>query len=312
MRPRVSQTGHFCLLYLLCSVAWREGHSCARSQGQAVHLIAQYFRLEFKDPVRPLVVELHRVREMEEAFRLNLEHPSVAAVHVLTETRRDYDYVVTLGDLFDRCRKLRIFHIGMRARYKEYARHATQHLKGQVVVMLHADISLGTGWEHLRKEKLQGAVYALSRYEYPDQAIKCSSEYRGSHDAFIFVAPLPNEAIMDMEFREDELGSENTMIRILQLYDLPVINPCRVLKVVHHHESQLRLGSVAPTGRNLTDQIYYYNSCGFAVPTSSFDVAAPDNPHLGYLFSQQPGTEPQGAHPPSSLFGFGLPHQFGM
>jgi len=268
---------------------------CSFAGPDDIYLINELFLFRFNDSAAPTVRERHRVEEYEEALRRNLANRRVAGVHVLTETVADYEYVATLKQLLDPCNKLRVFHLGHRPVYADFGRHASQHLLGRVCCIHHADVALGRGWEQLRLETLRGAVYALSRHEYPDSVhvakSKCIPAYAGSHDAFVFVSPLPEAAVEKMQFVQNVWGSENTVIRILQLHDIPVINPCLALRIMHHHKTSVH------NGQN-SSRISWSGSVGFAEPTSSLEV----EDGQGFQFSQRPGTVPQGKHRPSAKF----------
>ena len=154
----------------------------------------------------------------------------------------------------------------------------------------------GNGWEQLSKQRLveTPAVYALSRHEFPTSPMqsKCANGYRGSHDAFVFISPLPQVAVEQMRINPTMISQEGTMIRILQLAELPVINPCHVVKIFHHHNSMVR------PNRTHDAPVSWAGSWGFAPPTSSFDVGG----DVGFVFVQSAGTKVLGTRQASSKY----------
>ena len=82
-------------------------------------------------------------------------------------------------------------------------------------------------------------LYALTRHEY-DMTCPLINDYHGSHDSFIFKSPLNNISIETLKFPQNVWGSENKLISELYKQHVLIKNPCRQIKIVHLHKSNIR------------------------------------------------------------------------
>lgn len=85
-------------------------------------------------------------------------------------------------------------------------------------------------------------VLALTRYENEDTwEAPLISDYRGSHDAFLFQPPLPPQFISAVAHPQNCYKSENIVIHELRSSaNALVLNPCRDFRVVHRHAADVR------------------------------------------------------------------------
>lgn len=90
----------------------------------------------------------------------------------------------------------------------------------------------------LEREKV---ALALTRYENEfTEECPLIDDYRGSHDAFIFRAPLPQEVVAAVNHPQNCYKAENIVIAELQRAAFHLLNPCRSVKIFHKHQSQVR------------------------------------------------------------------------
>jgi len=102
-------------------------------------------------------------------------------------------------------------------------------------------------------------VYYLSRYEIdPDISLlgcQCSdSSYVGSHDALIFIPPLPKSVTKELPF---EVGTWNIEVKII--YELmqanyTIRNVCKSIRAWHLHSSQVR-NRLMPSKKYISDKL---------------------------------------------------------
>ena len=120
-------------------------------------------------------------------------------------------------------------------------------------MIMNADCYVDKGFERLDESILNNKVmYALTRHETPENVRLCSardmcgptSTYQGSHDAFLFrlLVPLPYELLESIDYRPNIGGIEQVLMFNFRKYaQFNIKNPCKILHIVHHHCSGVRL-----------------------------------------------------------------------
>lgn len=91
--------------------------------------------------------------------------------------------------------------------------------------------------------RVAGRNIALALTRYEDDACTDApliDDYRGSHDAFVFRAPLPRAFPSSVDHFQNCYKAENIVIHELQRHGCTVVNPCRTLRIVHRHAADLR------------------------------------------------------------------------
>ncbi|EDO31140.1 predicted protein [Nematostella vectensis] len=175
----------------------------------------------------------------------------VAKVHVLCKDNSEMQYVV--HSKLNNSDKLLFQHIGHDLCFSDVFRYIGENLLGETAMQLNIDCFLEQGWHQLNNTLLQDkTMYALTRHE-TDYSIKhcngiefCPNDRtatQGSHDAFIvnLISPLPEAMLKQMEILKLPYGGiEQALISLFRKYGFKVKNPCRILRIFHHHCSQYR------------------------------------------------------------------------
>ncbi|KPI86077.1 hypothetical protein ABL78_4879 [Leptomonas seymouri] len=98
---------------------------------------------------------------------------------------------------------------------------------------------------------------AASAVPHPDQSVKlalgltryesdyiCDApflyDYRGSHDAFVFVPPVPESFVARVNHAQNGYKAENVVLHELQQHHYLTLNPAFDLRVVHRHAADVR------------------------------------------------------------------------
>ena len=92
-------------------------------------------------------------------------------------------------------------------------------------------------------EQGQRYVYFLSRYEVAPSTRRpsmCSRHYQGSHDALVFVPPLPESLLPHTEVPIGAVGYENLLIYEFERAGFAVTNPCLSVRSFHRHDSGIK------------------------------------------------------------------------
>ena len=194
---------------------------------------------------------LARQLEYWSALRQNVAHPSVVSIHILWE--RSVSAAVS-EHIVDVHGKLRHFEGCGRMKYSTGVRHAAEHLAGEIVVLVNADIVIGNGVDAtalaatLPKNRLLTPV----RHERdscratlpPDMICDCRDHQIGSSarclDTHIFRSPLA-VPLHTIDFYMGGLwGCEHLWVSALRAANIDVTSPCGAFPTFHEHCSSSR------------------------------------------------------------------------
>ena len=78
----------------------------------------------------------------------------------------------------------------------------------------------------------------LNRRRRPKDYCAVNYTYRGSHDAWVFrlMAPIASDILDKINYAQNKMGIEQVLIFYFKTSEgFTVKNPCRILKIVHHH-----------------------------------------------------------------------------
>ncbi len=194
-----------------------------------------------------------RLQEYKHVLQLNLAHPQVQCVHLLTT-----DSVTTYERFKDMANSSRM--LVSKVKSTDFARdpweYISNNLVGQDVIFSNADIYLGNGFElvdpaTMYKDKI---LYCLTRQWSPKD--QCRGEdgellplqnyclkSRRAHDVFLFRLhePLPEAFYSKLNFDLVCLGMEEVVIWLFEnKLKYCVLDPCTILETFHYHCSNLR------------------------------------------------------------------------
>ena len=228
-------------------IAGRMENVSIKEPGARLHVIIQF---PVFNPSLGLGEEGAKQRQEEVIFCLqrNLLSPHVHRTHILCEDAHDVLFVKSLKLAVDW--KL-VFHIlGRRMTYKDAFQYASRNLLGKNTIIMNSDNYVHEGFEHLDEKILANkTMYALTRREIVEEGRKCNYEdfcavnykYKGSHDAWVFrlMAPVADDTLDKINYPLNLMGIEQVLIFYFKTSEgFTVKNPCRILKIVHHHCSQ--------------------------------------------------------------------------
>ena len=207
-------------------------------------VVSPYFHYDASD-------EALRQREMEYmiALQRNLNHNFVRRIHILTTNAEELTRRLEKFELSSQS-KLLVIELKRIVMTRDVFEYISQNLIGSNVMFLNGDIYLGSGYNCVDPTIMRESriMYALTRQAKEEESCGESdycfeSQYRGSHDAFLFhlTEPFPQSALEHLEFLHPSLGMENIIIWIFKTkLKYCVLNPCSILEVFHLHCSALR------------------------------------------------------------------------
>lgn len=224
---------------------------------QEIHLLVQWYRVEKRE----------RNLDLATAICANLVNQHITKIHFL---QRDDSSAEGIHRLL-KCRapdwegfrsKVTVYRLpdkpvvfgeaGLSTAVVSFAEamaYANEHLPRKTAIFANLDIRFDDTLWHLTvdREMGPGMAYFLSRWERPKDesagiGTQCGPKYIGSHDAFVFQAPLPPslvEACSDLPIGVS--GVENLAMFEFWRAGYQVRNPCERVKAWHCHSSQYRV-----------------------------------------------------------------------
>jgi hypothetical protein len=91
----------------------------------------------------------------------------------------------------------------------------------------------------LKKLDDNNTLFALTRHEQ-DLSCPLIDNYAGSHDCFLFKSLTVKNFINNIQHPQNVWGSENVVLYELKNEGSNLYNPCKQIKIVHLHATNLR------------------------------------------------------------------------
>jgi len=180
-----------------------------------------------------------RSKELEVCLLHNIACLFVEKIHLFVD---DEEALNRLKELTNNSDKIVIISVGTKPKYTDYFKYILDNLNDKICMITNADICLFECdinlLDRLKKEKI---CYALTRYEY-DMSCYLIDNYCGSHDCYIFNSKFINEKIINehTNFYQNFLGIESHIIKNFCDNDFKIFNPCKQIKIIHQHKTELR------------------------------------------------------------------------
>ena len=174
----------------------------------------------------------------------------VHKVNIFFEHDQDSTFVKALNLVGDSKLVFHPFGLGRFWTYKDAIGFASSHLLHKNVMILHADIYVHQGFEHLDETILSNkTMYFLTRHSTQRNGSLCpheanegtcdpKSRYVGSHDALLFrlLKPVSSEVLNKIDYTGNLFGIEQVLMSYLRQYEgFKFKNPCKILQIVHRH-----------------------------------------------------------------------------
>ena len=168
----------FYIVFVSFNEIWQEyptktttyDHVSSRHENEIVeiHVITNY-PVMFESPWKEnqTTTNIHRLRqrqiEIEETLQRNLDHPSVANVHLLVTQESAEKRLMSLP--LHNKHKIIVQRITMMPKYRDFFEYANEKLQNRIVVFMNMDIYLGEGFQLINKTFLveKKVCYALTR-----------------------------------------------------------------------------------------------------------------------------------------------------
>ena len=206
-----------------------------------------------------------RTKELETSLINNISSPFVEKIHLFVD---DNDSLIRLNELTNNSDKIVIIAVGIKPKYSNFFNYIINNLNDKICMITNSDIYLFECnlnlIDRLKNEKI---CYALSRYEY-DMSCYQIDNYGGSHDCYIFNSKFINGKIINQhtDFYQNFPGIETHIIKNFCDNNFQVFNPCKQVKIVHLHKTQLRNHGQWIGLHKCGDWDYHRKSCWWVPP----------------------------------------------
>lgn len=180
-----------------------------------------------------------RSKELEDCIINNVSSSLVEKIHLFVD---DNDAVLRLNEISNNSDKIVVIGVGMKPKYNDFFKYILDNLTNKICMISNSDIYLlECDLSLIQKLKTEKTCYALSRHEY-DMSCPQINRYYGSHDCYIFNSLFINEQIINnhTDFYQNLPGIETQIVQNFCNFGFNVYNPCKQIKIIHLHKTQLR------------------------------------------------------------------------
>ncbi|KAJ3096790.1 hypothetical protein HDU97_005577 [Phlyctochytrium planicorne] len=220
----------------------------------SIHLLGQWYW-----PQRA-----HRTRELVRVLAKNVNNTHIHQIHLIQPISRDLNvssqnsiqsYFARLIEIdpffpatlfYQKLRLSQTSHQGRLLASEAFKLASKTIPRGQIAILANQDIyfdaSLNLILSSPDSDLSSYVSYFLSRYEESPRAEKrssigtqCGPKFVGSHDAIIFVTPLPAKLIENSRFELGSWGIEARLLWEFEQFGIHGRNPCEDIKIWHVH-----------------------------------------------------------------------------
>lgn len=199
-----------------------------------------------------------RQEEIEHALNNNLNKEFVKCIHLFIEEKNYELFKNSIFITHNKYNKLKLVKFEGQPTYPDLFRYGSE-LENKICCICNSDIEFSIENNNVRLlEQLYNdkTIYFLTRHEY-DMSHPLIKQFGGSHDAFIFYSNILRSAIDNIDFSfinyiQNTSGIEALLtIFFIDQLNYKILNPCFQIKLIHHHQSQVRLWNRTPTGQKI-------------------------------------------------------------
>lgn len=210
-------------------------------------LVIQLFRYTINNNDLRKDDKLYRQSELNDCFIRNIKNSIFSTIHVLLEKESDLEYYSSLIDTLSEKVKCNFIIFGKQPKYSDLVKYVKSSIENnKIVCIMNSDIFMGsTSIDFIKNELDYNTFISLTRHEYTnDNHSECNVntcrliyEYHGSHDAFIFKTPVPeNYNYNFVDIPQNIGGSEAIFMRSWVDTGKYLKNLCFDIPIFHKHK----------------------------------------------------------------------------
>jgi len=183
-----------------------------------------------------------RTDELIQALINNLNSDIIEKIHLFIDDNDTFEKLNEIKSNNINSHKIVSINIKHQPTYHDFFNYILNNLPNHICMISNSDIYVHSYDINLLKLlAYEKYCYALTRYEY-DMTHPLIDNYFGSHDCYIFNSKyLDNRIICEnTNFKQNLLGIETRIIKSFCELGFKVFNPCKQIKIVHLHKTNLR------------------------------------------------------------------------
>lgn len=199
-----------------------------------IHILTTFFIASYKSDKNQ-----ERTLELLNAIKDNIANELVDKIHLFVENEES---IKAVNDYTNNSDKIIFMNIGRQPLYWDFFLYILNFLKDNICMICNGDIVLGEcNIDILNKLYTNKYAYSLTRHEY-DMTCDLIEHYGGSHDAYIFHSKYLEQSIINEHtyLIQNLSGIETHVISAFVKSGFEVHNPCKQIKIIHYHKTQLR------------------------------------------------------------------------
>lgn len=211
-----------------------------------IQILCQYFKINKDKNDENYELLTKRQNEYTYCLKKNLEYKYVDKIHLLLENENDLQELIN-NNIDINNNKLNIVRFCKRMYYKDAFEYANKFLQNKIVVLLHSDIYLESGFEKIKYMK--NRMIPLARTSNVDGKntgrgiriinLKDKGDFCVSFDGFCFLPPIKSDIVLNSNHPQNVWGGENKIIYLFKKNKYHVYTP-NSLKMVHWHITDFR------------------------------------------------------------------------
>jgi len=193
-----------------------------------------------------------RQNEINECFMRNIKNPIFSVIHILLEKESDLEYYKSLiYNIAEKTKcKFIVFH--KQPKYSDLVNYVRSCIEdNKKVCIMNSDIFMGkVSIDFIENELNYNTFISLTRHEYTDDSHSLCNvdtcnliyKYHGSHDAFIFKTPVPeNYDYTYVDIPQNIGGSEAIFMKSWATVGKELKNFCFDIPIYHIHKNHFYL-----------------------------------------------------------------------
>lgn len=225
-----------------------------------INIVSTFYISKYKS-----CLDNERSRELELSLIKNLNSKFVEKIHLFVDDQESCDRLIEITNKSD---KIVICETGLKPKYTDFFKYIFKNLENKICMITNSDIFLYECQPKLIELlNTNSFVYALTRHEH-DFTFPLIETYQGSHDCYIFNSSFLKKSIINehTNFYQNFPGIESHIIKAFCDNGFSPLNPCKQIKIVHLHKTQLRNHGEWIGLHNCGDSNYFKKSCWCVPP----------------------------------------------
>jgi hypothetical protein len=202
-----------------------------------INLISTFYLSKYNN-----LLDNERTNELIQALMNNLNSDIIKKIHLFIDENDTLEKLNEIKSNNINSDKIVIIYINKQPTYHDFFNYSLNNLPNQICMISNSDIYLNLYDINLiNLLNYEKYCYALTRYEY-DMKNPLIDNYLGSHDCYIFNSKFLDNRIIceNTNFKQNLPGIETRIIKSFCDLNYKVFNPCKQIKIVHLHKTNLR------------------------------------------------------------------------